>query len=106
MREAEVTRRTASGKVGEVASSGKVVTVNTSGPATEKLSATVRRGRKEQIRRRVGDRGLSAYVDAAIERQLELDALSDLVDELAEIHGPATEEEIQAALSAWPSASS
>ncbi|MGI8335727.1 hypothetical protein ACRYCC_37745 [Actinomadura scrupuli] len=93
-------------KVARAPSSGKVVIVNTSGPATEKLSATVRKGRKEQIRKRVGSRGLSAYVDAAIARQLELDALSDLVDDLAEIHGPATEEEIQAALAAWPSASS
>lgn len=93
-------------KVARAPSSGKMVIVNTSGPATEKLSATVRKGRKEQIRKRVGDRGLSAYVDAAIARQLELDALSDLVDDLAEIHGPATEEEIQAALVAWPSASS
>ena len=71
---------------------------------TEKLSATVARGRKAQIRERVGDRGLSAYVDAAIARQLERDALADVLAYLAEVHGPASEDEIQAAMAAWPSA--
>lgn len=81
-----------------------LVTTSSAEQGTEKLSATVAKGRKAQIRDRVGDRGLSAYVDAAIARQLERDALADLLAELAEVHGPVGEDETEAAMAAWPSA--
>lgn len=74
--------------------------------ATEKLSATIRRGRKAEIREQARKLGLSdsAYVDEAIAAKLQLDALAEFVDELEDRHGPFTEDEIQAALAAWPSA--
>jgi hypothetical protein len=74
--------------------------------ATEKLSATIRRGRKAEIREQARKLGLSdsAYVDEAIAAKLQLDALAEFVDELEERHGPFSEDEIQAALAAWPSA--
>ena len=74
--------------------------------ATEKLSATIRRGRKAEIREQARKLGLSdsAYVDEAIAAKLQLDALAEFVDEMEDRHGPFTEDEIQAALAAWPSA--
>ncbi|MEV3921674.1 MULTISPECIES: hypothetical protein [Actinomadura] len=74
--------------------------------ATEKLSATIRRGRKAEIREQARKLGLSdsAYVDEAIAAKLQLDALAEFVDELEEQHGAFSEDEIQAALAAWPSA--
>lgn len=74
--------------------------------ATEKLSATIRRGRKAEIHEQARKLGLSdsAYVDEAIAAKLQLDALAEFVDELEDRHGPFSEDEIQAALAAWPSA--
>jgi hypothetical protein len=45
---------------------------------------------------------VSAYVTAALIRQLEHDRLGDLVAELAELHEPATEEELARARAEWP----
>jgi len=71
--------------------------------STEKLSATVPRGLAAQIRERVGRGNVSAYVTQALLRQLEHDRLGDLVAELEQEYGSATEEEIAAARSEWPS---
>jgi hypothetical protein len=46
------------------------------GPAT-KVSVSLRAGNIRAIRERVGSRGFSAYVDAAIERQIERDLLEE-----------------------------
>lgn len=57
------------------------------------------------IRQRVGPRGVSGYVTAAVRRQLELDALGQLVDEMAtEGGGPLTADEVDAAAALWPRA--
>jgi hypothetical protein len=46
------------------------------GPAA-KVSVSLRAGNIRAIRERVGARGFSAYVDAAIERQIERDLLEE-----------------------------
>lgn len=69
---------------------------------TEKLSATVPKGLYAQIRERAGRGNVSAYVTQALLRQLEHDRLGDLVAELAEVHGPVSDDEIAAARAEWP----
>ncbi|MEU9887178.1 hypothetical protein [Sphaerisporangium sp. NPDC051011] len=46
------------------------------GPAT-KVSVSLRAGNVRAVRERVGARGFSAYVDAAVERQIERDLLEE-----------------------------
>ncbi len=46
------------------------------GPAA-KVSVSLRTGNIRAIRNRVGARGFSAYVDAAVERQIERDLLEE-----------------------------
>jgi hypothetical protein len=46
------------------------------GPAA-KVSVSLRTGNIRAIRERVGARGFSAYVDAAVERQIERDLLEE-----------------------------
>jgi len=46
------------------------------GPAA-KVSVSLRAGNIRAIRERVGARGFSAYVDAAVERQIERDLLEE-----------------------------
>jgi hypothetical protein len=47
------------------------------GGAATKVSVSLRSGNVRAIRERVGARGFSAYVDAAIERQIERDLLEE-----------------------------
>jgi hypothetical protein len=58
------------------------------GPAV-RVSVSLRAGNVRAVRERVGARGFSAYVDAAVERQIERDlleeALGELRDEAAEL---------------------
>ena len=57
----------------------------------------------DMIRQRVGPRGVSGYVTSAVRRQLELDALGQLVDEMSEASGgPLSAEEVGAAAALWP----
>ena len=46
------------------------------GPAA-KVSVSLRAGNIRAVRERVGRRGFSAYVDAAVERQIERDLLEE-----------------------------
>ncbi|WP_282777694.1 hypothetical protein [Nocardia sp. CC201C] len=46
------------------------------GPAA-KVSVSLRAGNIRAVRERVGSRGFSAYVDAAVERQIERDLLEE-----------------------------
>jgi hypothetical protein len=71
-------------------------------PGTEKLSATVPKGLTAQIRERTCRGNVSAYVTQALLRQLEHDRLGDLVAELAQVHGPVSDDEVAAARSEWP----
>jgi hypothetical protein len=49
------------------------------------------------VRDRVGKRGVSPYVEAAVRRQIERDNLDALINANEEIHGPLSDAEIQAA---------
>lgn len=71
---------------------------------TEKLSVTVPRGLTEQIRERAGRGNVSAYVTHALLRQIELDRLTELVNDLSEEFGEPTEAEVAAALAEWDDA--
>jgi hypothetical protein len=64
--------------------------------ATAKYSITMPRDVAEEARARGGPSGLSAYVAAAVARQIERDKLSELIAVAEAEHGPITEEEITA----------
>ncbi|MBL7627317.1 hypothetical protein [Frankia nepalensis] len=49
------------------------------------------------VRERVGKRGVSAYIERAVRRQIERDNLRELIEASEAIHGKITEEETQAA---------
>ncbi len=66
-----------------------------SGP-TQKYSITMPRDIAEAARARSGPSGLSAYVAAAVARQIERDNLNELIQVAEAEHGPVTDEEIQA----------
>jgi hypothetical protein len=62
---------------------------------TRKYSITMPRDVAEAARARSGPSGLSAYVAAAVVRQIERDNLNDLIAVAEAEHGAITEEEIQ-----------
>jgi hypothetical protein len=64
--------------------------------ATQKYSITMPRDIAEAARARSGPSGLSAYVAAAVARQIERENLNDLIAVAEAEHGPITEEEVQA----------
>jgi hypothetical protein len=55
-----------------------------------------------ELRSRAGRGNVSAYVTQALVRQLHHDRLGDLLAELAEVHGPVTDEELAQARAEWP----
>ena len=63
---------------------------------TGKYSITMPRDIAEAARVRSGPSGLSAYVAAAVTRQIERDNLNELIAVAEAEHGPVTEEEVQA----------
>ncbi|WP_163541733.1 CopG family transcriptional regulator [Occultella kanbiaonis] len=64
----------------------------------EKHSITLPAGTSEAVRSRAGARGFSAYIAQAVARQLERDALDDLLAEMEAEHGPVDETEVAAIL--------
>ncbi|MBZ3900887.1 hypothetical protein [Streptomyces griseiscabiei] len=64
---------------------------------TKSVSVSVHEGTIAAVRSRVGKRGISAYVEAAVRRQIERDQLDELIAANEELHGPLTQEEIDAA---------
>ena len=62
-----------------------------SGPAA-KVSVSLRTGNIRAVRERVGSRGFSAYVDAAVERQIERDLLEEALVANEEEAGIITQE--------------
>lgn len=70
--------------------------------AVEKVSVSLDSEVLAQTRERVGGRGLSAYVNDAVDRQLRRDALSDLLAELRAAHGPVPEERMEEVRRLWP----
>ena len=63
---------------------------------TQKYSITMPRDVAEAARTRSGPSGLSAYVAAAVARQIERDNLNDLIAVAEAEHGPISDEEVQA----------
>jgi len=63
---------------------------------TGKYSITMPRDIAEAARARSGPSGLSAYVAAAVARQVERDNLNELIAVAEAEHGPVTEEEVRA----------
>jgi predicted metal-dependent TIM-barrel fold hydrolase len=63
---------------------------------TGKYSITMPRDIAEAARTRSGPSGLSAYVAAAVARQIERDNLNELITVAEAGHGPITDDEIQA----------
>lgn len=64
---------------------------------TMTVSTSLHAGTVEAVRSRVGRRGFSAYVEAALRRQIEQDNLAELVDEYTSTEGEFTAEELAAA---------
>lgn len=62
---------------------------------TQKYSITMPRDVAEAARARSGPSGLSAYVSAAVTRQIERDNLNELIAVAEAEHGPVTAEEVQ-----------
>ncbi|WP_410785298.1 hypothetical protein [Kribbella sp. C-35] len=69
---------------------------------TDKLSVTIPTDLADELRSRAGRGNVSAYVTQALVRQLEHDRLGDLLAELAEVHGPVTDDELARARAEWP----
>ncbi|MGW6391317.1 hypothetical protein ACWFR1_12630 [Streptomyces sp. NPDC055103] len=65
--------------------------------ATKKYTVTLPEELAEEIRRKVGPGGFSAYVTQAIQRTAEQDRLGELVDWMEQEYGPVTEEQLAAA---------
>jgi hypothetical protein len=63
---------------------------------TGKYSITMPRDIAEAARTRSGPSGLSAYVAAAVARQIERDNLSELIQVAEAEHGAITDDEVQA----------
>ncbi|CAL2069655.1 protein of unknown function [Streptomyces murinus] len=63
---------------------------------TRKYSISMPRDIAEAARARGGPSGLSAYVAAAVARQIERDNLNELIQVAEAEHGPVSEEEVQA----------
>jgi len=64
-----------------------------SGP-TITVSVSLHRGTVEWIRARTGKREFSAYVEAALERQIAFDKIDELIEDYVSRHGPFTNEEM------------
>lgn len=68
----------------------------TAAPGVEKHSVSMPAATSEAVRSRVGARGFSGYVAAAVARQLERDALDDALARMEAEHGPVDEDEVAA----------
>jgi hypothetical protein len=72
---------------------GRIVSMS---EPTGKYSITMPRDVAEAARARSGPSGLSAYVAAAVARQIERDNLNELIAVAEAEHGPITDEQINA----------
>lgn len=70
----------------------------------EKISLTVPTIVMERVRERAPAGEVSAYVSQAVQRQLERDALSDLLAQMEAENGPVSDAEVEKALALWPDA--
>lgn len=61
------------------------------------VSVSLHAGTIGAVRHRVGRRGVSSYVEAAVRRQIERDNLAELIAAAEAEHGPLTDDEVEAA---------
>ena len=61
------------------------------------VSASLHAGTVAAVRSRVGKRGFSSYLEAALRRQIEADKLAELVEDYTSAHGEFTADELAAA---------
>lgn len=69
---------------------------------TAKVSLTLDDNLVSEAREAAGSRGLSGYVNRALERQLQHDRLVGLLEELDREAGPIDPEVLEEVRSAWP----
>jgi hypothetical protein len=62
--------------------------------SAEKHSVTIPAITSEGVRARVGKRGFSSYIAEAVARQLERDALDDVLLRMQAEHGPVDEDAV------------
>jgi hypothetical protein len=67
-----------------------------------KVSVSMPEELAEAVRARTGVGGFSRYVTDAVQEQIRLDLLDDLVAEFEAEHGPVPEELVQKAMREWP----
>lgn len=60
------------------------------------VSVSLHKGTIGAVRSRVGKRGVSAYIEAAVQRQIERDNLDEIIAAAEAEHGPVTTEEVDA----------
>ncbi len=70
--------------------------------ATEKISLTLEASLLAQARERVGRRGLSGYVNRALDRQLQHDRLTGLLADLEDEFGPVDPDVMEEVRQEWP----
>ncbi|MFI1334575.1 hypothetical protein ACH4U7_31615 [Streptomyces sp. NPDC020845] len=63
---------------------------------TRPVSVSLHEGTIAALKQRVGKRGLSAYVEALIQRQLERDRLRELIEDAEAEHGPVDQAAVEA----------
>ena len=68
----------------------------------EKVSMSLDPAVLAETRRRVGGRGVSAYVNEAVRRQLRRDALAEVLAEMRELNGPVSDETMKEVRRLWP----
>ena len=70
--------------------------------ATEKISLTLEESLLAQARERVGLRGLSGYVNRALDHQLQHDRLVGLLADLEDELGPVDPDVMEEVRQEWP----
>jgi len=60
------------------------------------VSVSLHEGTIAALKARTGKRGMSAYVEALIQRQLERDLLRELIDDAEAEHGPVDQATVEA----------
>jgi len=68
----------------------------------EKVSVSLPSDLSAEVRRRVGRRGFSGFVAAAVRRQVERDDLDVLLAEMDEVNGPVSAELLAEVDELWP----
>jgi Arc/MetJ-type ribon-helix-helix transcriptional regulator len=80
----------------------KVVPPQSSPSRAEKVSVSLPGDLSEEVRRRVGRRGFSRFVAAAVRRQIERDDLDALLAEMEAVNGPVPPELLAEVDRLWP----